>query len=166
MLLRCQYIAFSIKDCSLEFHGHQKTLLHSVPWTYAFINTHWRIYFFFPAVIDIILLWKARKTMQLYVKIRYVLKVISAAAWVIILPVTYAYSWKNPPGLGQTIKKWFGNSPSSPSLFIMAILIYLSPNILSTLLFVFPFIRRILERSNNKIVLFLMWWSQVYKSLL
>ncbi|KAJ6755471.1 LYST-INTERACTING PROTEIN LIP5 DOPAMINE RESPONSIVE PROTEIN DRG-1 [Salix purpurea] len=112
------------------------------------------------AVIDIILMWKARKTMQLYVKIRYVLKVISAAAWVIILPVTYAYSWKNPPGIGQTIKKWFGNSPSSPSLFIMAILIYLSPNILSTLLFVFPFIRRILERSNNKIVLFLMWWSQ------
>uniref|UniRef100_A0A6N2KJI9 1,3-beta-glucan synthase n=2 Tax=Salix viminalis TaxID=40686 RepID=A0A6N2KJI9_SALVM len=112
------------------------------------------------AVIDIILMWKARKTMQLYVKIRYVLKVISAAAWVIILPVTYAYSWKNPPGIGQTIKRWFGNSPSSPSLFIMAILIYLSPNILSTLLFVFPFIRRILERSNNKIVLFLMWWSQ------
>ncbi|KAI9402179.1 hypothetical protein POPTR_001G230000v4 [Populus trichocarpa] len=112
------------------------------------------------AVIDIILMWKARKTMPFYVKIRYVLKVLSAAAWVIILPVTYAYSWKNPPGLGQTIKKWFGSSPSSPSLFIMAILIYLSPNILSVLLFVFPLIRRVLERSNNKIVLFLMWWSQ------
>jgi callose synthase len=120
----------------------------------------------FSAVIDIILMWKARKTMPFYVKIRYVLKVLSAAAWVIILPVTYAYSWKNPPGLGQTIKKWFGSSPSSPSLFIMAILIYLSPNILSVLLFVFPLIRRVLERSNNKIVLFLMWWSQVCKVLL
>ncbi|KDP20385.1 hypothetical protein JCGZ_05268 [Jatropha curcas] len=88
---------------------------------------------FAQAVIDIILSWKARWTMPFYVKLRYILKVLSAAAWVIILPVTYAYSWKNPPGLGQTIKKWFGNSPSSPSLFILAILIYLSPNMLSAL---------------------------------
>ncbi|CAK7331752.1 unnamed protein product [Dovyalis caffra] len=79
---------------------------------------------FVQAGIDIILMWKARKTMPLYVKTRYVLKVLSAAAWVIILPVTYAYSWKNPPGFGQTIKKWF------------------------------------LERSNFKIVMFMMWWSQ------
>lgn len=132
----------------------------------ALIDMIWFIYyFFFPlaAVADIILMWKARQTMPFYVKIRYILKVISAAAWVIILPVTYAYSWKNPPGLGQTIKKWFGNSPSSPTLFIMAIFIYLAPNILSTILFLFPFIRRFLEQSNYKIVMFLMWWSQVCK---
>lgn len=103
--------------------------------------------------------------MPFYVKVRYILKVLSAAAWIVILPVTYAYSWKNPPGLGKTIKRWFGNSPSSPSLFIMAILIYLSPNILSTLLFLFPFVRRFLERSNNKIVMLLMWWSQVSRSM-
>ncbi|EEF50216.1 conserved hypothetical protein [Ricinus communis] len=115
---------------------------------------------FAQAVIDIILSWKARKTMPFYVKLRYILKVLSAAAWVIILPVTYAYSWKNPPGFGQTIKKWFGNSASSPSLFILAILIYLSPNILSALLFLFPMVRRLLERSNYKIVMLVMWWSQ------
>ncbi|KAG8646373.1 callose synthase 1 isoform X1 [Manihot esculenta] len=115
---------------------------------------------FVQAVIDVILSWKARQTMPFYVKLRYILKVLSAAAWVIFLPVTYAYSWKNPPGLGQTIKKWFGNSPSSPSLFILAILIYLSPNMLSSLLFLFPLVRRLLERSNYKIVMLIMWWSQ------
>ncbi|KAJ0037576.1 hypothetical protein Pint_24113 [Pistacia integerrima] len=112
------------------------------------------------AVLDVILSWKARRSMSFYVKLRYILKALSAAAWVIILPVTYAYSWKNPPGFAQTIKSWFGNSPSSPSLFIMAFLIYLSPNMLSTLLFLFPFIRRVLERSNYKIVMLMMWWSQ------
>ncbi|KAJ4711705.1 Callose synthase [Melia azedarach] len=112
------------------------------------------------AVLDIVLSWKARQSMSLYVKLRYILKALSASAWVIILPITYAYSWKNPSGFAQTIKGWFGNSPSSPSLYILAVLIYLSPNMLSTLLFMFPFIRRLLERSDYKIVMLIMWWSQ------
>ncbi|WVZ01425.1 hypothetical protein V8G54_027494 [Vigna mungo] len=112
------------------------------------------------AVLDIVLSWKARNIMSLHVKLRYIFKAVLAAAWVIILPVTYAYSWKNPSGFAQTIKNWFGNGTGSPSLFILAVFIYLSPNILSALLFVFPFIRRYLERSNNGVVKLMMWWSQ------
>ncbi|KAK9283040.1 hypothetical protein L1049_011268 [Liquidambar formosana] len=112
------------------------------------------------AVLDIILSWKARQSMSLHVKLRYILKAASAAAWVIILPVTYAFSWKNPSGFVNTIKNWFGNGSNSPSLFILAILIYLSPNMLSMLFFLFPFIRRFLERSNYKVVMLIMWWSQ------
>ncbi|XP_050252355.1 callose synthase 1-like isoform X2 [Quercus robur] len=114
---------------------------------------------FVQAVLDIILSWKARHSMPIYVKLRYILKAVSAAAWLIVLPVTYAYSWKIPPGFAQTIMT-FGNSPGSPSLFILAVLIYFSPNMLSTVLSLFPFIRRYLERSNNKIVMLMMWWSQ------
>ncbi|XP_016449067.2 callose synthase 2 isoform X1 [Nicotiana tabacum] len=112
------------------------------------------------AVLDIIMNWKARHNMSFYVKLRYVLKAVAAAAWVVVLPVTYAYSWKNPPAFAQIIKNWFGNGSSSPSLFIIAVLFYLSPNMLSALLFVFPFIRRYLERSDYKIVRLVMWWSQ------
>ncbi|KAF2314493.1 hypothetical protein GH714_026964 [Hevea brasiliensis] len=50
------------------------------------------------AVLDVILSWKARQSMSFHVKLRYILKVISAAAWVVVLPVTYAYTWENPPG--------------------------------------------------------------------
>ncbi|KAL4596955.1 hypothetical protein ACB092_12G201100 [Castanea dentata] len=114
---------------------------------------------FVQAVLDIILSWKARHSMPIYVKLRYILKAVSAAAWLIVLPVTYAYSWKIPPGFAQTIKT-FGNSPGSPSLFILAVLIYLPPNMLSTVLSLFPFIRRHLERSNNKIVMLIMWWYE------
>ncbi|PQM43270.1 callose synthase 2 [Prunus yedoensis var. nudiflora] len=46
------------------------------------------------AVLDLILSWKARRSMSFFVRLRYVLKAVSAAAWVIVLPVTYAYSWK------------------------------------------------------------------------
>uniref|UniRef100_A0AAU6MVC4 1,3-beta-glucan synthase n=1 Tax=Paeonia lactiflora TaxID=35924 RepID=A0AAU6MVC4_PAELC len=112
------------------------------------------------AVLDVILSWKARQSMSFHVKLRYILKVVSAAAWVIVLPVTYAYTWENPPGFAQTIKSWFGNNSNAPSLFILAVAIYLSPNMLAGLLFLFPFIRRFLERSNYRIVMLLMWWSQ------
>lgn len=113
------------------------------------------------AVLDVIMSLKARHNMSLHVKLRYVMKVVWAAAWIIVLPITYAYSWKNPPGFAETIKSWFGNSPGSPSLYIIAVLIYLSPNMLSALLFIIPFIRRYLERSDYRIVRLMMWWSQV-----
>lgn len=115
------------------------------------------------AVIDLIMMWKARYSMSFYVKLRYILKAISAAAWVIVLPITYAYSWRNPTGFSQTITNWFGSghNRSSPSLFILAVLIYLSPNMLSALLFLLPFIRRRLEGSDYKIIRFIMWWSQL-----
>ena len=121
------------------------------------------IMFIFAAVLDLILSWKARRSMSPFVRLRYVLKAVSAAAWVIVLPVTYAFSWKNPGGFAQTIRGWFGNGPTSSSLFILAIVIYLSPNMLSALLFMFPFFRWHLERSNYRIMMLMMWWSQVCK---
>lgn len=116
---------------------------------------------FFAAVLDIILSFKARQSMPIQVKLRYILKAVSSAAWVIILPVTYAYTWENPSGLAKTIQSWIGNRQSAPSLYILAVVIYLSPNMLAALLFLFPFLRRFLERSNYRIITFMMWWSQV-----
>ena len=94
-------------------------------------------------------------------KLRYVLKLLSATAWVVILPVTYAYSWASPTGLARIIKGWLGNGQNQPSLYILAVLIYLAPNMLVAILFIFPFIRRSLESSNVKVITFMMWWSQV-----
>ncbi|XP_052143710.1 callose synthase 3-like isoform X2 [Oryza glaberrima] len=112
------------------------------------------------AILDIILSWKARRSMSLAGKLRYILKLISAAAWVVILPVTYAYTWENPTGLARTIKSWLGDGQNQPSLYILAVVIYLAPNMLSAVLFLFPVLRRALERSNLKVVTFMMWWSQ------
>ncbi|KAA3470974.1 callose synthase 3-like [Gossypium australe] len=112
------------------------------------------------AVLDVILSWKAQQSMSFHVKLRYILKVVSAAAWVIVLPVTYAYTSDNPSGIERTIQSWFGSTSSSPSLFILAVVIYLSPNMLAAILFLFPFVRRFLESSHYKIVMLMMWWSQ------
>lgn len=100
--------------------------------------------------------------MSFAVKLRYILKVISATAWVIILPVTYAYASESPTGLARSIRSWIGDGQNQPSLYILAVVVYLSPNMLGMLFFIFPFLRRFLERSNYKIITFMMWWSQVF----
>ncbi|KAK9061500.1 hypothetical protein SSX86_018682 [Deinandra increscens subsp. villosa] len=112
------------------------------------------------AVLDVVLNWKARQCMPYYVKLRYLLKVVSAAAWVVVLPVTYAYTSNDSAGFAQTIKGWFGNIQGPSSLFILAVVVYLSPNMLAAVLFLFPFIRRYLESSDYRIVMLMMWWSQ------
>lgn len=104
--------------------------------------------------------------MSFAVKLRYVLKLISAAAWVVILPVTYAYTWANPTGLARIIKSWLGDGQNQPSLYILAVVVYLAPDILAAMLFLFPFLRRFLESSNVKVITFMMWWSQVIFHLL
>ncbi|MED6147900.1 Callose synthase 3 [Stylosanthes scabra] len=112
------------------------------------------------AVLDVIFSWKAKQNMSFYVKLRHILKVVSAAAWVLVLSVTYACTWDSPPGFAQTIRSWIGNDASFPSLFILAIVIFLSSNMLAVVFFLFPFIYRFLERLNYRIVILMLWWSQ------
>ncbi|KAJ3682000.1 hypothetical protein LUZ60_014573 [Juncus effusus] len=112
------------------------------------------------SILHLVLNWKARQSMTFVVKLRYLLKVVTAIAWVIILPVTYAYTLQNPTGFAKTIKGWFGNGQSHPSLYIVAVLIYMSPHMLSAVLFVFPLIRRWIESSDIGLISFMMWWSQ------
>ncbi|XP_078163571.1 callose synthase 3-like [Carex rostrata] len=112
------------------------------------------------AVLDIIFGWKARRSMSTPVKLRYVLKFAFACIWVIILPITYAYMWETPNGISKTIRSWFGNGGSEPSLYLVAVIIYETPDVLGFLLFLLPCLRRFLERSNYRIVRLLMWWSQ------
>ncbi|KAI4326688.1 hypothetical protein MLD38_031975 [Melastoma candidum] len=112
------------------------------------------------ALLDVVLNWKAQRSMSKFSKLRYILKIISAGSWLGILLTTYAHKWDNAPGFVQTILSWFGTEEYSPPLFIIAILIYSLPNMLDALLFLFPSIRCFLEQSNFKILKLLMWWFQ------
>ncbi|CAL9224715.1 unnamed protein product [Arabidopsis halleri] len=94
----------------------------------------------FQAFLDIALNWKARHSMSTNVRQRYVCKAVAAAVWVVLMPLTYAYC--------------------HTCIFIVAILIYLSPNMLPEMLFLIPSIRHTLEKSDFKPVKLIMWWSQ------
>ncbi|XP_062184545.1 callose synthase 7-like [Phragmites australis] len=120
--------------------------------TYAFLN-------FLQATFEIILNWKAWKSLECSEIVRYILKFVIALAWLIILPTTYISSIQNPTGLVKFFGSWIGNSQSE-SIYNFAVALYMLPNIFNALFFIFLPFRRALERSNSRIVRFLLWWSQ------
>lgn len=121
------------------------------------------IFWLLAATLDVILSWKAWGSMQYTQIIRYPLKVVVAAAWLVVLPIGYSSTFQNPTGLVKFFSTWASNWQSQP-FFNFAIAIYILPNILAALLFLVPSLRRALEKSNNHLVTLIMWWAQVSKS--
>lgn len=111
------------------------------------------------AIVDIVLSFKAWRSMKYTDMLRYILKVVVAIAWVIVLPVCYAQTWGSTTGLKSIFDNWLGKS-KSPSLYITAILVYLAPNALGALMFLLPILRRHIEQSDNTVVKLLLWWAQ------
>lgn len=69
------------------------------------------------------------------------------------------FPWK---GLLQ----WLHQLKGIPPLYIMAVVLYLAPNVLTGLLFLFPMLRRWIESSDWLIIRILLWWSQVQNQII
>ena len=95
--------------------------------------------------------------------LRNVLKIIVSLVWVIILPLCYLKSFQavHVPEPMRDITKWLRQLKGVPPIYIMAVSLYLLPNILAGMLFIFPLLRRWIENSDWHLVRFLLWWSQV-----
>ncbi|XP_057853796.2 callose synthase 5 [Cryptomeria japonica] len=111
-------------------------------------------------ILDVFMNFQAYNSTRITVLIRLVVKPVVAVAWVIILLLCYVHTWEKPPGILKTIQMWIGYRGKMPSLYISAVVIYLLPNILSAAFFVFPLLRRWIEKSDWHIIRFLLWWSQ------
>lgn len=143
-----------ISMCFFVYSQSSVNNLHVLP-VVIFSSTFLNI----SAALDIILSWKAWGNMQSTQIIRYLLKLVVAAVWLIILPIGYSGSMQNPTGLVKFFSSWFGNLRNQ-TFFSFAIAIYLIPNIVSALLFMLPLLQRKMERSNWRIIIFFLWWSR------
>ncbi|KAF3780461.1 hypothetical protein EJ110_NYTH39181 [Nymphaea thermarum] len=114
---------------------------------------------FLQALLDIVLCWKAWGSMSFSQILRYILKLVVAAVWAVVLPFSYGASWDNPTGLVRLFSSWT-SSFKSQSLYGLLVAIYLIPNVLAAILFMVPLLQRALERSNWRIIVFLLWWAQ------
>lgn len=94
--------------------------------------------------------------------LRNILKIIVSLAWAIILPVFYIHSSKFAPQQIKDLLSFLGEVKGISPLYIMAVAIYLLPNLLTAALFIFPMLRRWIENSDWHIIRFLLWWSQVF----
>ncbi|KAH8509176.1 hypothetical protein H0E87_011081 [Populus deltoides] len=111
------------------------------------------------ASLDIILSLNAWRSLKVTQILRYLLKFFVAAAWAVVLPIGYSSSVLNPTGLVKFFSTW-SMDWQNQSFYTYAVTIYLIPNVLAALLFVLPPLRRIMERSNWRIVTLIMWWAQ------
>lgn len=112
-------------------------------------------------VLDVILNFPGFHRWKFTDVLRNILKIIVSLAWCVVLPLCYAQSVSFAPG---KLKQWLSFLPQVkgvPPLYIMAVALYLLPNVLAAIMFIFPMLRRWIENSDWHIFRLLLWWSQV-----
>ena len=117
---------------------------------------------FFLGTLDFVLNFPGYHRWRFTAVLRNILKIIVSLAWAIILPVFYVHSSKLAPEKLKELLSFLGEVNGISPLYIMAVAIYLLPNLLSAALFIFPMLRRWIENSDWHIIRFLLWWSQVF----
>ncbi|CAA7013300.1 unnamed protein product [Microthlaspi erraticum] len=115
---------------------------------------------FLQSVLDVILNFPGFHRWKFTDILRNILKIIVSLAWCVVLPLCYAQSVSFAPG---KLKQWLSFLPrvkGVPPLYIMAAALYLLPNVLAAIMFIFPMLRRWIENSDWHIFRLLLWWSQ------
>jgi len=121
---------------------------------------------YYLGILDLILNFPGYHRWKFVDVLRNILKVIVTLFWVIILPLFYVNSFKEAPGGLKQFLPFFTQIKGIPPLYIMAVILYLLPNLLAAILFLFPMLRRWIENSDWHIVRFVLWWSQVLTCLI
>ncbi|CAE5980881.1 unnamed protein product [Arabidopsis arenosa] len=115
---------------------------------------------FLQSVLDVILNFPGFHRWKFTDVLRNILKIVVSLAWCVVLPLCYAQSVSFAPG---KLKQWLSFLPQVkgvPPLYIMAVALYLLPNVLAAIMFIFPMFRRWIENSDWHIFRLLLWWSQ------
>ncbi|XP_059431397.1 callose synthase 5 [Corylus avellana] len=115
---------------------------------------------FIQSILDLILNFPGYHRWKFTQVLRNILKIIVSLAWAIILPVFYMHSSKFAPKKIKDLLSFLGEVKGISPLYIMAVAVYLLPNLLAAALFIFPMLRRWIENSDWHIIRFLLWWSQ------
>ncbi|CAL9771431.1 unnamed protein product [Musa acuminata subsp. burmannicoides] len=114
---------------------------------------------FLQSVLDLVLNFPGYHRWKFTDVSRNLLKILVSLAWAIILPFFYIDSSTINFPLNN-LANWLHRVRGVPPLYIMAVVLYLLPNLLAVALFVFPMLRRWIENSDWHIIRFLLWWSQ------
>nr|GMC63000.1 callose synthase 5 [Ipomoea batatas]GMC64357.1 callose synthase 5 [Ipomoea batatas]GMC66646.1 callose synthase 5 [Ipomoea batatas] len=116
---------------------------------------------FLQSTLDLILNFPGYHRWKFTDVLRNILKIIVSLAWTIILPLCYVHQ-NNSFKFGRIrdVFSFLNRVKGIPPLYLMAVAIYLLPNLLAAALFLFPMLRRWIESSDWLVVRFLLWWSQ------
>ncbi|XP_071914345.1 callose synthase 5 [Coffea arabica] len=130
--------------------------LSSIFMTAAFLR-------FLQSILDLILNFPGYHRWKFTDVARNILKIVISLAWSIVLPLCYLHQNNDsflPLGNMKDVLSVLNEMKGIPPLYLMAVAIYLLPNLLAAVLFIFPMLRRWIENSDWLIIRFLLWWSQ------
>ncbi|KAJ0051838.1 hypothetical protein Pint_02247 [Pistacia integerrima] len=96
----------------------------------------------------------SRETMGLGV--RMLLKSVFAAVWILVFGVFYARIWVQK----NRDNNWSAQADRRIVNFLQAAFVFILPELLAVALFILPWVRNFLERTNWKIFYLLTWWFQ------
>ena len=116
-------------------------------------------------ILDFILNFPGSHRCKFIDVLRNILKIIVSAVWAVILPFFYISTAAKVNLPLKNLDKWFHYVKGVPTLYMLAVAVYLIPNVLSAAIFLFPMFRRWIESSDWIIVRLLLWWSQVFTSI-
>ncbi|WMV53781.1 hypothetical protein MTR67_047166 [Solanum verrucosum] len=116
---------------------------------------------FLQSILDLFLNFPGYHRWKFTDVLRNVLKVVVSLAWCVILPLFYLQE-SNSEILTKIRSSltFLDKMKGIPPMYLMAVAVYLLPNLLTTALFIFPMLRRWIENSDWLVVRFLLWWSQ------
>ncbi|KAJ1405051.1 Vacuolar protein sorting-associate protein Vta1/Callose synthase, N-terminal [Sesbania bispinosa] len=112
------------------------------------------------SILDLILNFPGHHRWEFTYLLRNILKVIVSLVWVIILPLFYVHSFKGAPQGVKDFLSFFNQIKGIPPFYMLAVALYMLPNLLAAALFLFPMLRRWIENSDWHIVRLFLWWSQ------
>ncbi|GAA0165996.1 hypothetical protein LIER_21259 [Lithospermum erythrorhizon] len=116
---------------------------------------------FLQSILDIVLNFPGYLRCKFTDVLRNILKIIISLAWTVALPICYFHQSSSFKFAKiKDILSFLDNIKGVPSLYIMAVALYLLPNVLAALLFLFPMLRRWIENSDWRVIRLLLWWSQ------
>ncbi|KAI3834801.1 hypothetical protein MKX03_001777, partial [Papaver bracteatum] len=135
---------------------HEKDILYHV----STIFITWSFLCFLQSVLDFILNFPGYHRWGFSDVLRNFLKIVVSLGWAVALPICYMQSFSVAPKRIKDMLTWFPQVKGIPALYMMAVAVYLLPNILAAALFVSPMLRRWIENSDSLIIRLLLWWSQ------
>ncbi|XLU95279.1 hypothetical protein S245_009631 [Arachis hypogaea] len=112
------------------------------------------------SILDLLLNFPGYHRWKFTDVLRNILKVIVSLCWTIILSAFYVHAIKGSPQALKQLLSFLDKIEGIPPLYLFAVALYMLPNLLAAILFLFPMLRRWIENSDWHIVRLFLWWSQ------
>ncbi|XP_021866644.1 callose synthase 12 [Spinacia oleracea] len=116
----------------------------------------WSVMRFVQSLLDIGMQYRLVSRETLMVGVRMLLKCVTAAVWAIVFGTFYARIWTQR----NSNRSWAGAAERQITNFLLAVAVFVLPEVLALVLFIIPWVRNFVEETNWKIFYMFTWWFQ------